>query len=535
MEKRKPQNKKQSDLPVKAVRWMIMLYIAADGNLANFAIESLKQINNSMAIPCGEADEATVLVAAQFAIDAPGGQQIPRYIFDQNSRGSINNSLKEYLNAPNNMTEQEALISFIKWVYAQPPEYQADRYALILWGHGPELLLQPPSGQEISDPSVSQNDDNNLYLSPPELRVALTESLPKGKRLDVLAFDACSMSMFEVAYEVRDHVHYMVASQEEVPDPSFPYDTLVQLFRENGKHTEELLKKGVYAYVGAYEDYICNTTTGMKRVTLSALRLREYGRLRDAIAELSCALLNARKEPSLPPLLVEARAGSRDFVSGLYVDLFDFCKKLRHVLAAGVSEDLHKFELASRGQFKTAQVLPPWKHEIRSACQKVMLALQMVGSPEDTQDAGRHLVLANSSADCRCHGVSLYLPYLCLEQLGEVQQPMVKGGRDTIGKGFSSVLNHAACGLLMCLRRELIVVTESYYEELALAQDTAWYRFIVEVWSRILVELSPDDLDQKYSAQQSAVNAFRTDLKGPQCPGEITPNDYPTMWTRHRK
>ena len=516
MEKGKP-HKKLSGPPAEPVRWMIMLYIAADGNLANFAIESLKQINNSMAIPCGQTDEATVVVAAQFAIDAPGGQQIPRYVFDQNSRGSINNSLKEYLNAPNNMTEQEALISFVKWVYALP-KYQADKYALILWGHGPELLLQPPSGQEINDPSGgSPNDDESLYLTPPELRVALTESLPRDKKLDILAFDACSMSTFEVAYEVRDHVHYMVASQEEVPDPSFPYDTLVQLFREKGKHEAALLKKGVYAYVEAYEDYVCNTTTGMKRVTLSALRLCECGRLLEAIAELSCALLKARKESGLPPLLTEARSGTRDFVSGLYVDLFDFCRKLRHVLAPGESEDQHKFELLNPGKLKTGQVVPPWKRNIRSACEKVMIALE-----EDTEDTGKLLVLANCSADSCCHGVSLYLPYLCREQFAEVQQPMVKGGRDTIGKGFSSVLNRAASGLLMCLRRELILVTEGYYEGLALAHDTAWYRFIVKVWSRFLVELSPDDLDQKYSAQQSAVNAFRTDLKGPECPEETT-------------
>ncbi len=44
--------------------WIIMLYIAADSNLAKFAIESLKQLN----VTAGP----DVRVVVQFAVDAPG-------------------------------------------------------------------------------------------------------------------------------------------------------------------------------------------------------------------------------------------------------------------------------------------------------------------------------------------------------------------------------------------------------------------------------------------------------------------------------
>jgi len=84
------------------------------------------------------------------------------------------------------------------------------------------------------------------------------------------------MSMFEMADEIRGLADYMVASQEEVPDPSFPYDSLVKLFRRYGNKTELLLKHGVRAYVRSYQDYVCNAITGMKRVTLSALRLASF-------------------------------------------------------------------------------------------------------------------------------------------------------------------------------------------------------------------------------------------------------------------
>jgi hypothetical protein len=509
MKKGNPQKEKAPNSADKRVSWTIMLYIAADGALANSAVESLKQINDSIAQPADPTDQASVVVAAQFAVDAPAGQQIPRYVFDEHSSGSIQNSLKGYLNAPNNMTEQEALISFIKWVYSQPKCKASTNSALILWGHGPELLMQPPPGQQVNDPSGDpKNDNNSLYLSPEELRVALTEGLPEGRFLEIIGFDACSMSMFEVAYELREKAHYMVASQEEVPDLSFHYNKLVPVFRKYGGNVETLLKAGVYKYVRTYDDYLCNSTTGMKRVTLSALRLSQCNALKDALYKLAHALRDARDESGLPPVLMEAREYARDFAGGLYIDLFDFCRKLQRLLYTGKTEDASTSESASQGTWQSGAGGLDWKDKIAEACQNVMDALK---EDEDKEGSGKLLVLANCSADFRCHGVSLYLPYLSELQYGEMQQPMVKGGCDTIGKGFGAVLNRAASELLMSVRRQLIMITEAYYRDLALARDTDWYSFIAKLWSTVLVELAPDELDLRYSAQQAAVNSCRRD------------------------
>jgi hypothetical protein len=499
------------DTKLTMADWTIMLYIAADGNLANFAVESLKQLNRSAGTPAGSG-EGKVVVAVQFAIDAPGGQQIPRYIFNECSNGSVKNSLAGYLNAPDNMTEQQALISFLEWAYGEP-KCQAKNYALILWGHGPELLLQPPSGQQPPDPCGDpQNGSHALYLTPQELRQALEEGIPEDKDLSIIGFDACSMSEFEVAYEIRDFVDYMVASQEEVPDPSFPYDTLVEMFRKVND-PEKLCHDGVYAYVRAYQDYICNAHTGMKHVTLSAFRLGSCGPLRDAMQYLACALWEGRNDPSLPNLLVEARECSRDFAGGLFVDIFDFCKKLKRLLYlsepdssqisnAGVPEPERKRRALRRA----------WKYKIEKACEKVIEAIL-----EKSGDS-KALVLANSSADNRCNGVSVYFPYLTDQQYAQVRQPLVKGGPDTIGKGFSVVLNRAASSLLMCIRRQLIVGIEGYYGNLEFSRDTGWYCFIAKQWTKILVQLAPEDLDFLYSAQQSAVNTCKEYKDVGKCP-----------------
>jgi hypothetical protein len=292
------------------------------------------------------------------------------------------------------------------------------------------------------------------------------------------------MAMFEVAYQNADYAQFIVASQEEVPDPSFPYDTLLGRFRSGGGNPAKLCAEAVDAYVQAYEDYICNSTTGMKRVTLSALRLANCKPLVDALKTLADAFWTARNQSSLPLLLMEARECTRDFAGGLYADIYDFCENLSTILWASTSI-----------QAKLADA-------IQKACRDVMTAVD--------ENYANGLVIANSSADNRCHGLSIYFPYLNDEQYTQMRQPMVKGGTDTIGKGFCAVMNSAAPNLLMCVRRQLILETEGYYTDLRLANDTGWHRFIGKQWSEILVKLVPYELDVRYSAQQSSMNAFKT-------------------------
>ncbi len=393
--------------------------------------------------------------------------------------------------APENMTEEEALIDFLRWAYSNT---NGSKYALILWGHGPQLLLQPPPADDSADPGAPSHASASLYLTPEELRIALDEGIPAGKsHLEIVAFDACSMSMLEVAYEIRSHARYMVASQEEVPDPSFPYDTLLDLFRYWGGNTEGLLREGVRDYVVAYQDYIVGATTEMPPVTLTAMNLYNVYPVQKALCLLACALLHARTEPGLPSLLLEARELSRSFVAGLYVDLLDFCSNLSKLLT--VTQVPDKPQNAQTDGCKNAN---EWMRPISDACKAVVDAL-----------SNSCLIVQNTSADASCNGVSIYFPYRSDEEYVAINQPLVKGGPNTIGKGLDDVFNGAASNLLLCARRELIDETEGYYADLLMAHDTDWYRFIVEVWTPIVIEAAPRDLDVIYSAQQCAINAAK--------------------------
>jgi hypothetical protein len=515
--------------------WTIMLYIAADSSLANFAVESLKQLNRSVRAPAETEGEASVVVAAQFSIDAPGGQEIQRYIFEKGGKESLRDNKKTALDARDDLSlsEQGALESFLRWVYEKSP---SNYYALILWSHGPELFLQPPPGGKTGDSA-------SLYLTPGDLRDALiksNKSPTNHRKLEIVGFDACSMSMFEMAYEIKDLAKLMIASQEEVPDASFPYSDLVQLFRKQGKDVGSLLdildakkgvnnlksppnkalaeslkgaheglENGVRNYLSAYQDYIVGKPTGMNPVTLSVLNLTKCDGLKDALDHLACALRDAKNYPELPRRLIQARKNSQDYAGGLYVDLYEFCKNLE--------EQLKKAE-----QLDQAKGTDKWKG-IKEACQEVQRLLEPPDSPTSSSASPisipTSLILINGAVTetgkswineenkTKNHGISIYLPYLTNRQFDDkVNRPLVKGGRGTNGgKGIPNLLNGAAGDYLMSTLQSLILTTESYYGNLKLAADTAWYSFITDQWTKAINETDPDPKFH-YSARQIEIN-----------------------------
>lgn len=486
-----------------------MVYIAADAVLANFGIESLKQLNEAIGNLYATTGSNDIVVAATLSIDAPAGQPLPRYIFNKCSGSNLGQSLKCTFPAPSNMTEEESLASFLSWVYARKECKDSKNFALILWSHGPELFLQPP-------PGLPTGASGSLYLTPVELRGALETSPPPGnlRKLDIVGFDACSMSMFEMAYELRKVAKYMVASQVEVPDLSFPYGSLVDLFKQYGNNIRTLLRKGVCSYQRTYQDYITSSITQMQPVTLAALDLGKCTALHTAIKNLAKALIDSIDDPDLPAFLLAARQNSRDYVGGLYVDLLEFCTYLRQQLYPSAAQtalqdqNLKQGQSAARPQSFGIRAVAEaskgalgHKTDIRNACLSVMKALHV---REDGSSDG--LILQNCTSDTRSHGISIYFPYLTDEEASDIEQPLVKGTSRVPAKGFTLALNASSTSYLFAQRHDLITLTESYYPQLQLALDTHWYEFLTRIWTKTLITLEPDDLDLRYSGVQSAVN-----------------------------
>jgi hypothetical protein len=327
---------------------------------------------------------------------------------------------------------------------------------------------------------------------PVELKNALNlaDVVNKGK-LTIIGLDACSMSMVEIAYELHGLAKFMVASQEEVPDTSFSYRSLVDRFRK-GKVAEELCREVVVDYAKAYQEYFFSEATAMHPVTLAAIDLTRMEKLKEPLRQLAAALLSAaRKNSESAKAIYFARQNSQSFVGGLFVDLHDFCDKLGQKV-----------------------------QDLKAVCRKVSEAIDDVVSAHAGVVDGR--VLESGDPKLLSHGLSIYFPYL--KDGSEKQyldQKLVKGIPRMIDKDNELVtgyqqLNSVVASIRYSVRRQMIKDIEGYYQgkSFEFAQATEWYQFIQRGWSRILASQilasrKPVNIDTVYLAQQCVQNLLK--------------------------
>jgi len=119
-----------------------------------------------------------------------------------------------------NMGNPQSLIDFLQWGIST---YPSEHYALILWDHG----------LGIRDFCV--DDSNNDELDIFELKTALSATIANTvlDKIDIVGFDACLMSMAEIAYEIKDYANYMVASEQEEPQDGWPYNDILSSIVSN--------------------------------------------------------------------------------------------------------------------------------------------------------------------------------------------------------------------------------------------------------------------------------------------------------------
>lgn len=68
-----------------------------------------------------------------------------------------------------------------------------------------------------------QHEAEQDYLYPKEICRAIENSFGKNKKIDIIAFDACWMQMFENAYTLKNCANYMVASENLISLQGFGY------------------------------------------------------------------------------------------------------------------------------------------------------------------------------------------------------------------------------------------------------------------------------------------------------------------------
>jgi len=163
-----------------------------------------------------------------------------------------------------NTGDDAPLRDFINWAKANAP---ANHYILILGGHG--------AGWKGLMVDENSNDDW-LYMG--ELDSALRGS-PNG--ISLIGFDCCYMANIEVAYQIRDWVQYMVASEEV--DRGWNYQDIFGYLQNNiDVSASTLAQYMVESYRNKYKDWLCHT--------LSAIDLGRLGPIYGGVRQLASHL-----------------------------------------------------------------------------------------------------------------------------------------------------------------------------------------------------------------------------------------------------
>jgi hypothetical protein len=294
----------------------IGVFMAADNDLFPFARRNLKQLQNI-------GSNKNVKIYVHFDLHPAGQPKMSkRLIIEKNKILQVGPDRSMDSGNP------KTLIDFCKWFMKDDEPETATKkhnHVLVLWNHGTGAI--EPTIKHAFNPSNlwSENESNHLielnrdvgfldflrksewsfnrnrgicfddttgnYLTNIQLKKALhtiTHDFLDGRKIDIVAFDACLMSMIEVAYSLNDYAHIAVGSEEVELGTGYDYYKVLKPFLTNRLDPLHFAKHMVNAYKHTYSK-ITND------YTQSAIDLRCINDLKKNINNVALILIDGLK------------------------------------------------------------------------------------------------------------------------------------------------------------------------------------------------------------------------------------------------
>lgn len=351
-----------------------MVYLAGDNNLSEAGETDLGEMKD-----VGSTSEVNIV--AEF--DRIGDDaHSKRYYVQKDNLQEVADLGETDTGDPN------VLKGFIDWA---ADNYPAERYALILWNHGGgwepssidtiaqevgtkgysrsegtersgtplrraffrSTMQQIFSLESPEERAICSDDGSGHSLDTIELGKVLDLAVDKlGQPLDLLGMDACLMSNLEVAYQARDTVKYIVASEENEPFNGWPYDSLLaRLVAEPNIPTDEFAAYIVDDYIRSYVDsgYI---------VTQTALDLSKVDQLTKPLDDLADALLTHMPQSAFEIWTAQRKTTGKFWHNTLW-DIAHFCEMLAqdttNEVVRKAAEQVHRAHEVGVGRFVVAE------------------------------------------------------------------------------------------------------------------------------------------------------------------------------------
>ena len=348
--------------------WTLIFYLASDNPLAPGVISQLKSIKAA-----GFHREANVIV--QFD---PHTQTFPTHVFDVNvmkkatttdpynigftaNDPHVHNLLEDRLwrderdrngdlirdrlmaqhpayapGIPPNGTEleetenedgtptepgpQKSLHNFLTFC---AESYPARHYILFLLGHGVVVGNDVFMYDEHADEQTLTLDGLSAILKDFNTKIQAHQGT-----LQLLSFHSCSVSALEVAYELKDHARYMLASQGSTLVGNWPYrQILIRIFNElaEGKESIQTMFEEMFSYcVNNSTDFLL---AGYP-FDLCLCDLQQMNEIKPALDLFSQALIKGLGCENYEAEILLAHLESQSFHYEMYTDIMDFCRCL---------------------------------------------------------------------------------------------------------------------------------------------------------------------------------------------------------------
>ena len=212
----------------KKEKLTLLIYMASDNDLEKYALANLKQLERAET----EGINVLVLMDRSEGNDETEGNwtdtRLFEVIYDSGSGSSIKS---RRLNCPElglsaasetelDMANPEVLKKFIEF---GKTSYEAEKYALIIWGHG--------SGWKAF--AIDERSDS--YMTVRELAQAV-----RGQDLCVIGFDTCFGGVIENIYELKDCADYTVAAPGVTPGGGWNYKKLLESLSQEDFSAENI-------------------------------------------------------------------------------------------------------------------------------------------------------------------------------------------------------------------------------------------------------------------------------------------------------
>lgn len=317
--------------------WAVMLFIANDNDLDTFTRKKIEEIGT-----VGSTVAADVII--QF--DTRGTSTIRRMRLSKGCEFPLRK-----LQWETNTGDKRTLIRFVDLTLQ---DFHPRRAMVVISNHGSGFAIagdesvagdgraarnrgggtcklrheRPPIFRtfDLRERGLIAPDSGRLVESSPdaldilELKAALMSIVRNHGRLELIAFDACLMSTFEVAYQLRHVARWMVGSQSNIPVPGCLFSSTFTLMRDETVATPDIAKAVVENITPVEFDQYS---------AMSALDLDKADNLAETISVLADALTRMlRNDKDAFDAITTAHLSALAFLDSETIDLFDFCEKL---------------------------------------------------------------------------------------------------------------------------------------------------------------------------------------------------------------